>query len=42
MGRRPRRNHSVAFKAKEAIEAPPVDLTALHAKIGRLSLAEVA
>jgi transposase len=37
MSRRPRRNHSAAFKAKVA-EAPPVDLKALHAKIGQLAL----
>ena len=45
MSRRPRRNHRPAFKAKVALTAlggkpadPPVDVTALHAKIGAITL----
>jgi transposase len=48
MTRRPRRNHSPAFKAKVALAAvrgekstpatPTVDVKTLHAKIGELTL----
>ena len=51
MSRRPRRNHSPAFKAKVALAGaadvftaggrpagPPIDVTALHAKIGAITL----
>jgi len=36
MSRRPRRNHTPAFKAKVA--GAEVDVKALHAKIGQLAL----
>jgi hypothetical protein len=50
MSKRPRRNHSPAFKAKVALADvfgaekagaanPPVDVKTLHAKIGELTLA---
>ena len=45
MSKRPRRNHSPAFKAKVALAAesstpePAIDVTVLHAKIGELTLA---